>query len=520
MSGEVSTRTLIDMLNLHFAERGAAPALAFGEQTMTWSELGERSGRIARRLAGEGVKRGERVAILAENSIEYCVLVVAILRAGASVAPLPTLVSADDIAGMAADCGARFVFASSALMSVAAGASARSDARIVEVSGEGEGSLSQFLGGGAEAALPAIGLDDEYNIIYSSGTTGRPKGIIHTHRLRARSSQSLARDFPLGVRTLTTTALYSNWTMGALTYTLWAGGCLEVLPRFTPDALVAACSRSRPHNVFLIPVQIERLLAAKSNEAPPPASLKWCAGSHLGERQKRGMLHWWPGGLVEIYGMTEGAPFTILRAHEHPDKLHTVGRSDPPSDIKIIGEDERELAIGERGEVIGKARSVMRAYNNAPGATQAIVWRDGEGEAYFRSGDIGVLDRDGFLQITGRKKDVIISGGLNLYASDIEAVIAAHPAVAEAAVIAVPSAKWGESPAAVVVLRPGCVLAVDELLRWANQRLGRVQRLSALAFADELPRGGLGKILRNVLRDAYRGLGDAATEDGDGIGKG
>ena len=208
--------------------------------------------------------------------------------------------------------------------------------------------------------------------------------------------------------------------------------------------------------------------------------------------------------------MTEGTPFTILKGHERNDKLHTVGQSDPPEDIKIIDDDGNELPFGQRGEIVGRVRKVMLGYNNNAAATQALLWHDTNGIPYFRSGDIGILDEEYFLQVTDRKKDMIISGGFNIYASDLEDVLLSHPAVSEAAVFGLPSDAWGETPAAAVVLKCGAPAEDKVLLAWANERLGKLQRLSVLVLTDALPRGSLDKVLKRELRSTYAHLGDAA----------
>jgi acyl-CoA synthetase (AMP-forming)/AMP-acid ligase II len=218
---------------------------------------------------------------------------------------------------------------------------------------------------------------------------------------------------------------------------------------------------------------------------------------------KRELLDRWPGRLVDIYGMTEGGCSFLLDAGRFPDKLHTVGRPAPDNDVRIIDEDGRELPKGATGEIVGRNLYMMSGYYKRPDATEAMYWRDPDGRVFHRTGDVGRFDEDGFLVLLDRRKDVIISGGQNVYAADLEAVLAAHPDVADVAVIGVPSDAWGETPLAFVVGRPGSGLDAPALRDWANARVGKMQRLSAVELRAELPRSPLGKVLKRELRAPY-----------------
>jgi long-chain acyl-CoA synthetase len=206
---------------------------------------------------------------------------------------------------------------------------------------------------------------------------------------------------------------------------------------------------------------------------------------------------------VEFYGMTEGGGSCILEAHNFPDKLHTVGKAAEGHDIRLIDEQERELPAGEIGEVVGRSASMMTAYHNQPGKTREAEWYDTQGNRFIRTGDVGRFDEDGFLTLMDRRKDMVISGGFNIYPSDLEAVLRQHPAVADAAVVGVPSQEWGETPVAFVVTRDKA-LPEQELRAWANERLGKTQRLADVRYLAELPRSEIGKVLKRQLRDEYR----------------
>jgi acyl-CoA synthetase (AMP-forming)/AMP-acid ligase II len=194
----------------------------------------------------------------------------------------------------------------------------------------------------------------------------------------------------------------------------------------------------------------------------------------------------------------------MLVAHEHPDKLHTVGRPAPGHDIRLIGEDGKEVAQGEVGEVVGHSAAIMSGYHNLPGKTSEAEWRDATGKRFIRTGDVGRFDADGFLTLMDRKKDMIISGGFNIYPSDLEAVLMQHPAVLEAAVVGVPSERWGETPVAFVSLKEGVAAGPEAIKAWVDERVGKTQRLAALQIVSSLPRSHIGKVLKRELRDRYK----------------
>jgi long-chain acyl-CoA synthetase len=218
---------------------------------------------------------------------------------------------------------------------------------------------------------------------------------------------------------------------------------------------------------------------------------------------KQGLLQRWPGDIHEMYGLTEGGLTTALDLRHHLDKLASVGKPSKTAVVKIIDEEGREVPPGVVGEVIGRSNAMMRGYHGRPDLTEAMLHRHTDGQAYFLTGDLGRFDEDGFLYIVGRKKDVIISGGFNIYAVDLEDVMLAHPDVLEAAVIGVPSAEWGETPVGIAVLKPGAQTAAADMRAYVNERVGRNQRLKDIYLASEIPRNALGKPMKEALRARY-----------------
>jgi acyl-CoA synthetase (AMP-forming)/AMP-acid ligase II len=344
-----------------------------------------------------------------------------------------------------------------------------------------------------------------FNIIYSSGTTGQPKGIVQSHGMRwAHVNRGAAYGYGPQTVTLLSTPLYSNTTLVVFFPTLAFGGTVLLLPKFKALDYLQLAEQQRVTHTMLVPVQYQRLMAHADFDSFDLSGfqVKFSTSAPFTASLKADVLSRWPGALVEFYGMTEGGGTCILEAHLHPQKLHTVGRPAEGHDIRLLDDSGAEVGVGEAGEVVGHSPGMMLGYHGQEEKTREVEWFDASGKRFIRTGDIGRFDADGFLTLIDRKKEMIISGGFNIYPSDLEAVLRQHPEVAEAAVVGVASLQWGETPSAYVVRKPGAVIEPQELLQWANQRLGKTQRLSSLQFLPELPRSAIGKVLRRELRQS------------------
>jgi long-chain acyl-CoA synthetase len=501
--------TLPDLIRQHAQAAPQRVALRCGEQHISYAELDTLVDRISTGLQRAGVLPGQAVALCAAASLRYAAVFLAILRAGACVVPLPTSATAASLQAMLKDADARMLFADAELatdgLSGLPTALLDSDATLhtwLQTHAPAHSTLKPVL----------IEPDAPFNLIYSSGTTGTPKGIVQPHAMRwAHIVRNMRYGYSSSSVTLVATPLYSNTTLVSFIPALAMGGTVVLMPKFDTLLYLQWAERHRATHSMLVPVQYQRLMAHPQFDAFDLSAfeMKFCTSAHFSAALKADVLKRWPGGLVEFYGMTEGGGTCILEAHHHPDKLQTVGRAAPGSDLRLIDDAQRELPLHENlsGEVIGHSGGMMTGYHGLREATRQAEWFDSSGKRFIRTGDIGSFDADGFLTLLDRKKDMVISGGFNIYPSDLEAVLHSHPAVLEASVVGLPSAAWGETPVACVVLKQAMQadgsnpeITGPELMAWANSRLGKTQRLSALHLLAELPRSAIGKVLKRELR--------------------
>ena len=497
--------TLADLVEAHGRERPDHIAFADEHATLTYRAFARLVDRVAAALQRDGVVSGEAVAICAVSSIAYLATFVGILKAGAAVAPLAPSASRESLRGMLADCGARQAFvdaAAQALIGEGAGVA------MIDLDGsDGENAWRRWLAPEDALAAPvAISPDTAFNIIYSSGTTGTPKGVVQPHSYRW--TQLRWSYFDDRAVTLVSTPLYSNTTLVVALPTLAAGGTVVLMAKFDAAAFLQTSQQWRVTHAMLVPVQYARLLKDPAFDRTDLSTyrFKFCTSAPFGAELKAEVLRRWPGGLIEFYGMTEGGGICVLAAHEHPDKLATVGRPMEGHDLRIIDAAGRERPVGEAGEVVGRSAGMMSGYFNLPEKTREAEWLSPDGLRFIRTGDVGRFDADGFLVLLDRTKDMIISGGFNIYPSDLEAELKREPGVAEAAVFGVSSERWGETPVAAVVAEPGHPLSAAALRDTVNARLGKTQRLADVRIVDQLPRSAIGKVLKRELRETFGSL--------------
>jgi acyl-CoA synthetase (AMP-forming)/AMP-acid ligase II len=481
---------LDQLVAAHAAEHPDAPAAALGDRVLTYAELDLLTDRLAAALQRDGLDKGAAMAICAGASLDYIALFLAASRAGVVVAPVASWLKLEDRITLIEDTGARRVFTDNPLLAEAFGE------RAVTMEG-----LPDWMAPAEARPKPVQILpEDAHCLMYSSGSTGAPKGVVQTYQHRWRLLTVTVATHRESY--LVSTPLSSSVTTFAWAKPMAVGGVAVLMTKFDAQEFLQLAERWRITNAVLAPVQAQRILAHPDFDRFDLSSFrsKVILAAPSTPELKAEMLRRWPGGLTEIYAMSEGGVASYLDAADHPDKLHTVGKPQTGVTLKVIDEEGRELAPGSIGELVGRSKTMMQGYHNRPEATDRAFWRDAEGKAYVRSGDLGRVDPDGFVELLGRKKDVIISGGQNIFPVDLEAALERHPAVQDAAVVGRKSKQWGEEPVAFVTLNSGWAVDPQELYDWVCERLGRWQRPAEVIVLDELPMSPVGKVLKAELR--------------------
>ncbi|GAA1958651.1 long-chain fatty acid--CoA ligase [Nocardioides panacihumi] len=483
------------------------------DRIRTTREVGERVARLAGALRGAGVGAGDRVAIVALNSDRHHEVFLASWWAGAVANPVNTRWSAGEIAYALADSGSEVVFLDDGFVGMVPELRRRVPGlRLLVHCGSGETpdglvAYEDLVADGEPVEDARRGGDDLAMLLYTGGTTGMPKGVMVTHRSFATSllSHQLVGSSTVagGVTMLTAPLFHIGALLSWYAQTL-LGGSLVFVPAFTPEGVLGTIQRYGVTSCALVPAMVQRLFEHPDFDSYDVSSLKIIGYGAAGTPQSQleaALAHFPSTDFVHVYGMTETGVLTSLSGPEHRaggPQLRSVGRPTPLVEIAIVDHDGRRLPAGEVGEVVTRGEHVMAGYWNKPQVTAATV-RDG----WLHTGDGGYLDEDGYLYIVDRIKDMIITGGENVYSAEVENALASHPAVEACAVIGVPDPDWGERVHAVIVLRPGHTATADEIRAHAKAQIAGYKSPRSVEFVAAMPVSGTGKILKRDLRATY-----------------
>jgi fatty-acyl-CoA synthase len=492
-------------LDRRLEKSGPKAAVVHGERTLTYRELHDRSHRLATALSDRGVGRGDRVGFLGENSPEFLETMLAAGVLGAVLVPLNTRLAVPEIRYQLEDAGVSALIHDGALTGLAEPAARGLEGVVRWVVAEEPDGGTPTLASVIAAAEPwtedvPVGLDDLAVILYTSGTTGRPKGACLTHGNFTWNCVNVLVDYDVAADdvALMISPMFhvASLGMGVLP-TLLKGATLVLESRFEPGRVLRLIEQHRVTWLSGVPTTYQMLCEHPDWGGTDLTSLRklTCGGSAVPMRvldayEDRGLA------FTASYGMTETSPgATNLPAAKSREKAGSSGLPHFFSDVRIVDPAGQPVGPGEQGEILVSGPNVITEYWNRPDAAGSF---DGE---WFHSGDMGYLDEDGYLFVSDRIKDMIISGGENVYPAEVEALILELPEVAAVAVIGVPDEKWGEVPHAVVVARDGAELTAERLQEHLAGRLARYKIPKTLTLVDEMPRTASGKIRKNVLRD-------------------
>ncbi len=499
------------LLNHHAQYRPDHLAVVFEEHRLTYREFNARVNQLANALLGIGIGKGSKVATILGNSLELLEIYWAAAKIGAVAVPLSSMMRGKGLITLLNDSDTEIVFTDAGFVQhlnpikpeLPAIAADRyflvNDANV-----SGYQNYHDLIASASEENPEGIEVSgaDPYNIMYTSGTTGLPKGIVLTHFVRAQycTLYSVAYRMTPESVILHTGSLVFNGAFLTFLPAFFLGATYILHRSFSAEALIETVEREKVTHIMMVPSQIVAMLNSPKFDPAKMQSLEMVGtvGAPLHMKHKERLNAALPNRFYELYGLTEGF-MTILDKTDYARKPMSVGVPPTFYDMRIVDDDGNDVPTGTVGEIIGKSPQLMTGYYKRPDLTAKAV-KDG----WLYSGDLGYVDEDGFLFLVDRKKDMIISGGVNVYPKDIEELIVTHPAVREAAVFGIPSEKWGETPLAAVILHPGKNISPEELRDWINARVeARFQRVHEVVIRDDFPRSAAGKTLKRLMRDEY-----------------
>lgn len=516
-----SDLTLLDALRRHLQTRPDAPAYRWGAKTWTFRDLEHETNRIANALANQGIVRGDRVACLTKHHVPCILLTLGALKVGAVCLPVNWRLAPAEAEYIIDHSQARLLMvdeAFSAPFRAGGNVKASSDCAVLctektieGIQGMEDWYASQVTDFQAVTAEP----DDAALQLYSSGTTGLPKGVVLSHRGLLSTSRVVSSEWRFGSEKVLGNPLPTFHVAGMtmLLLTLYTGGVTSAYSDFDPVGFIDSIGTHRITHCFVVPAMLLFMLQSSAAQKGDYSSLELIAygGSPIADTVLQQAMSVFKCDFLQVYGLTEvSGPATFLsqedhrRAAQEPSLLRSAGRPIGNCRLRIVDPvSGKDLPEGETGEVwLESVRNLKEYWRDAEATRRAFPEGRNERGGWFRTGDGGYL-KDGYLYINDRIKDMIISGGENIYPAEIENHLMKHPAVADSAIIGVPDATWGEAVKACVVLKPGAQVTEREVIDWMRERLAHYKCPKSIDFVEALPRNPSGKILKRMLREPY-----------------
>ncbi len=499
--------SIVDGVRGFAAAQPGVVAVTDGDRSQTYGELDERSSRVATALLGAGHTGGDRVAVLLGNRLEYCEVAAGIAKAGLVMVPLNPRMTAPEVDYVVGHSGARGLVLDDALAGIADGV-ATAMHTVLSIGGASLGPSYEDALGTARAVDPRVAIDenDPFCIAYTSGTTGKPKGVLISHRSRALTFTMSALEYGLGTgrRSIAVAPMYHGAGFAFGYAPVYTGGTVSMLRSWDPESFLAMIQAQRAQSVFLVPThaQMIRNLTEEPGARFDLSSLDtiYFNAAALPTPLKEWVLDAFPGaGVHELYGSTEGGIISNLRPLDARRKAGSVGHPWHFTDVRVVDDEGQPVAPGEPGELFSRSPYLMNGYLDDDEATAACTTDDG----FLTCGDVVTVDDEGYIRIVDRTKDLIISGGVNVYPRDVEEAVLRFPGVREVAVVGVPHATWGEQVVAYVVLAPGVVVSQESLDEHLRGSLAAYKIPRAVVTVEALPRNASGKVLKRDLRDTY-----------------
>lgn len=492
--------------------RPDANAIVFDGREISYAALDGRSTKVAARLAAAGMPKGARVGLLAKNSDRYIEILFGIMKAGAVATTINWRLAGEEVAYIVADAEMSFVFVENEFEPLLEVASQKNQFTRLTIDEGPDDDYLKWLGGADRSPAPLTGDDDVILQMYTSGTTGRPKGAMLTNRNFTKFCDLDSDRYPGWWQvhpndvSLVVLPLFHIGGLEAVLRVMFSGGTIILHREFDPTEVLQSIARYRPSIVSLVPTALQMVLRAEGADSIDFSCIRnfFYGAAPIALDLLREAVATMSCNFVQCYGLTEATSSVIALPPEDHDphgspRMRAAGRPLPGVEVRVVDGENIDVLDGEVGEILIRGAMVMKGYWKLPEATAETI----DGEGWLHTGDAGLMDGDGYVYIHDRVKDMIISGGENIYPAEVESAVYGHPAVAEVAVIGLPDAKWGELVRGVVVMKPGAVFDEAELVAWTRTRIASYKAPRSFTVVDALPKNATGKLLKTELRRMF-----------------